>query len=77
MHQDITLTDEDAFKLSMLLDASAEIVKIDEDTYKLSNNEIEIYIKNKLIVLVIDNRNPQRKTVFHDINTAYHKLIGC
>lgn len=75
--------DEADFKLGILLHAMKAIDQsavftqnIDADTQKLSTDEVEVYLKNNKVVLVIDKRNPSKKVMYNDINTAYSKVIG-
>ena len=77
------LDDEADFKLGILLHAMKSINQspvftqdIDVDTQKLSTDEVEVYMKNNKVVLVVDKRNPSKKVMYSDIDTAYSKVIG-
>lgn len=68
---------EEAFMMSMLLSSSAtvDIVTIDEDTSKVMTDDFEIYIKSNKVYLVIDTRNPMKKTIYNNLQAAYTKVF--
>jgi hypothetical protein len=59
-----------------MLNSNVFTEKIDIDTYKFSNDRFEIYIKNEIVSLVVDKRNPKLKCYYNDLQTAYVNTVG-
>lgn len=72
---DVILNSNEAFYMSMLLNSSVvSVITLDEHIQKIVNNDVEIFIGDNDILLVIDNRNPMRKSVFQGIENAYKHI---
>lgn len=67
--------DDHDFKLGMLLSSSVTEEQIDSETTKLYNDSFEVFLKNQMVVLVIDKRDRSIKRMYNDIDTAYAKVF--
>jgi phosphoheptose isomerase len=72
---DVVLSSNEAFYMAMLLHSSVvSVITLDEHIQKIVNNDVEIFVGDNDVLLVIDNSNPLRKSVFQGIENAYKHI---
>ena len=67
---------DDNIKLSLLLNQNVFLTSIDGGIQKLSNDDIEVYLKNNKVELIIDKRDQSQVSMYYDLDTAFSKILG-